>query len=332
MGLTFRDGVCILKLVVYSPFLFAAIYVSFKHGFMKGSGWIYLAIFCLLRIVGASAQLASISSPSKTTYTIAAVCDAIGLSPLILASLGLISRVYYSMLDSPWKGLILSMTVLRIPQVVTTVAGILCIVGATSANTIADFTKESSVHIGVVLYMVSFGLLLILTIVASATYLKIRRGEKMLIIAVLASLPFILVRLLYTLIACFAHNASKFNLVTGSVAINLVMAVIEEIIVVAIYTITGIKTPVVPKEQQNQAPVNRMAYRAGRGDFGTGKLGLFSLAMAGINELAKFGQGRPAEGEKTISTIPAPTTAQGLAPRYTERPAATYERQGDRLC
>jgi hypothetical protein len=315
MGLNFRDGVSILKLAIYSPYLFASIYVCFKHGLMKGSGWIYLSIFCLLRIIGASAQLASISSHSTTPYTIAAVCDAIGLSPLLLASLGLISRAYYSMLNSPWKGMLLSMTVLRVPQIITTVAGILCIVGATSANTIADFTKESTVHIGVILYMVSFGLLLILTLAAGATYLKIRHGEKALILAVLSSLPFILVRLLYTLIACFAHNASNFNLVTGSVAINLVMAVIEEMVVVAIYTITGIKTPVVPKEQQAQGPANRMAYRAGRGDFGTGKLGLFSLAMAGVNELANFGKERPAEGEK----VPAPTQARP-APKYTERP------------
>ena len=32
-------------------------------------------------------------------------------------------------------------------------------------------------------------------------------------------LPFILVRLLYTLIACFAHHATNFNLVTGSVLV-----------------------------------------------------------------------------------------------------------------
>lgn len=323
MTLDFRDGVSILKLVIYTPYLFASIYVCFKMGFMKGSGWIYLSIFCILRIVGSSAQLASISSHSTTAYTIAAVCDAIGLTPLLLASLGLISRVYYSMLNSPVKGVLFSMTVLRIPQIITTVAGILCIVGATSANTIQDFTKESTVHIGVILYMVSYIILLVLTVIAGAVYLKKRSGEKALILAVAAALPFLLVRLLYTLIACFAHNASSFNLVTGSVAINLVMAVLEEIVVVAIYTITGIKQEVVPKEQQQQGPGARMAYRAGRGDFGTGKLGLFSLAMAGINELANLGKEKVVPEEEKQNNFPGP------APQYTERPR---RRDGPGMC
>ena len=315
MTIDFRDGVSILKLVIYTPYLFASIYVCFRMGFMKGSGWIYLSIFCLLRIIGASAQLASISSHSTTPYTIAAICDAVGLTPLFLASLGLISRAYYSMINSPWKGMLFSMTVLRIPQLITTIAGILCIVGATSADTISDFTKESTVHIGVILYVASYVLLLMLTTTAAAVYLKQRSGEKLLIIAVGAALPFLLVRLLYTLIACFAHHASSFNLVTGSVTINLVMAVLEEIVVVAIYTITGTKQEIVPKEQQQKGPAARMTYRAGRGDFGTGKLGLFSLAMAGVNELANFGKERVVPEEEKQKTFPGPS------PQYTERPS-----------
>jgi hypothetical protein len=92
MAIDFRDGVSILKLIIYSPNLFATLYVCWRHGFMKNSGWIFLSIFCIIRIIGASAQLASISSSSTTPYTIAAVTDALGLSPLLLASLGLISR------------------------------------------------------------------------------------------------------------------------------------------------------------------------------------------------------------------------------------------------
>jgi hypothetical protein len=91
MAIDFRDGVSILKLITYSPYLFASLYVCWRHGFMKNSGWIFLSIFCALRIVGASAQLATISNTTSTT-PFAAVTDAIGLSPLLLASLGLISR------------------------------------------------------------------------------------------------------------------------------------------------------------------------------------------------------------------------------------------------
>lgn len=322
MSLDFRDGVSILKLIIYLPYLFASIFVCFRQGFMKGSGWIYLSIFCLIRIIGASAQLASINSQSTTPYTIAAICDAIGLSPLLLASLGLISRAYYSMLQSPWKGLLFSMTVIRIPQIVTTVAGILCIVGATSASSITKFTSESTVHIGIILYVVSYILLLMLTIIASALYLKHHQGENALILAVILSLPFLLIRLLYPLISCFASHAASFNLITGSVGIYLGMSVLEEIVVVAIYTITGIKIQVVPRDVQTGGTGQRVAYRAGRGDFGSGRLGIFSLVMAGVNGLAGLGKERVVpEVEKRM---PGPRSG------YTER--SVRARQDTGMC
>ena len=92
MTIDYRDGVSILKLIIYLPYLCASIYVCYRHGFRKNSGWIFLVIFCILRIVGSCAQLATISSTSTTPYTIAAVTDSIGLSPLLLSSLGLLSR------------------------------------------------------------------------------------------------------------------------------------------------------------------------------------------------------------------------------------------------
>jgi hypothetical protein len=211
--------------------------------------------------------------------------------------------------------MIFSVTVLRIPQIVTTVAAILCIVGATSANNIADFASETTVHIGVILYMVSFGLLLILTFAASVTCRQMGRGEKALLIAVTCSLPFILVRLLYTVVACFGLDSS-FNLVTGSVAINLVMAVLEEIVVVAIYTITGIKIDVIPKGDQSDSTGKNMMYRAGRGDFGMGKLGLLSLLIAAVKAVVTLGE------KETIDPEARDKQTQSQAeqtPKYTER-------------
>ena len=90
---TYADAVAVFQLVYYSPCLFGAIFVTSRHGAMKNSGWIFLTIFCIVRIVGASARLATITSPnSNTAYTIALVCSVLGLSPLLMASLGLISR------------------------------------------------------------------------------------------------------------------------------------------------------------------------------------------------------------------------------------------------
>jgi hypothetical protein len=91
---TYQDGIAIWKLIYYTLCLGASIKVSWRHGFGKNSGWIYLAIFSSIRIVNASAQIATITSTSSTTETIAIVTTFLGLSPLLLASLGLLSRMY----------------------------------------------------------------------------------------------------------------------------------------------------------------------------------------------------------------------------------------------
>lgn len=90
---TYSDGVAVWKLIYYIPALLASVFVAHRHGFTKSSGWIYLTIFCIVRIVGSVAQLILISNPtSNGASTTALVCSILGLSPLLLASLGLLAR------------------------------------------------------------------------------------------------------------------------------------------------------------------------------------------------------------------------------------------------
>ena len=184
--------------------------------------------------------------------------------------------------------MIFSLYVLKIPQIFCTVGLILCIVAATSATNIADIQAESTLHIGIILYVAAFGILVALIIGAAIARHSAGRGEGLLIAAVAGASPFILVRLIYSVVAAFGHDSS-FNIVTGSVTLMLGMAVLEEFVVVAIYTITGIKLEVVPKDQSGSAGQN-MIYRAGRGDFGMNKLGLVSLLIAAVRELANLGR------------------------------------------
>ena len=112
------------------------------------------------------------------------------------------------------------------------------------------------------------------------------RGEGRLIAAVFCSLPFILVRLAYSAVSAFGHD-STFNIVNGSVTVMLLTVVLEEIAVVAIYTITGLKLEIIPKHQQSQSGGKDLMYRAGRGDFGTSNLGILSLLTAVVGEITK---------------------------------------------
>jgi uncharacterized membrane protein YhaH (DUF805 family) len=186
---------------------------------------------------------------------------------------------FYSILRQPWNT-IFSLVILKVVQTPAAVGLILCIVGATSAATPAQIDDESTVKIGVILFLMVFVLLCILTSAAAIGCRRTQQGEFPLVRAVAFALPFILVRIIYTLITTFGHSPdfSLENTSTGAVTINLFMEVLEECAVVTIYLAIGVKLPSVPMGNATQG--EKLVYRFGRGDFSGGKLGLFSLGAA----------------------------------------------------
>lgn len=93
MTITFRDAVAIVQVVAFIPILAFGIVLAMRHGFAKSSGWVLLITFSICRLVGAICQLIAISHPSTGVYTASIVCISIGLSPLALVCLGLLTRV-----------------------------------------------------------------------------------------------------------------------------------------------------------------------------------------------------------------------------------------------
>lgn len=91
---TLTDGLAIWQLIYYVGALGCSLWVSAHHGFMKSSGWIFLTIFSIIRVISCSSQIATISANSNTPVTVAVIAGFFGLSPLLLATLGIVSRVY----------------------------------------------------------------------------------------------------------------------------------------------------------------------------------------------------------------------------------------------
>lgn len=94
MGLVSQDYVSIVELIIYIPALIAAIIVTARHGFHRASGWIYTVVLCAVRIAGAICQLLTHTDHSEGLLTASIVIDSIGISPLLLATLGVLSRLY----------------------------------------------------------------------------------------------------------------------------------------------------------------------------------------------------------------------------------------------
>ena len=93
MRLDGRAGLSIVELIFYIPMSTTGFYLCWKHSFSRSSGWIFILLLCLVRGVGSVINLVTYSSPSVGLYQAVATMDAIGISPLLLATLGLISRL-----------------------------------------------------------------------------------------------------------------------------------------------------------------------------------------------------------------------------------------------
>lgn len=94
MTIGYRQSVSIAVLVLYVPALAIAIFLSIRHGFRSSSGWRFMIIFTLARVLGSCLELATISQPNNTSLYIGyATLINIALSPLELVAYGLLSRV-----------------------------------------------------------------------------------------------------------------------------------------------------------------------------------------------------------------------------------------------
>jgi prolipoprotein diacylglyceryltransferase len=88
------EAIAIAEICVYIPVFILTIIVVVRHGFQKQLGWIYLAIFCVIRLVGAGFRIESVHNPTnKTDIEWSAILQSVGLSPLLMASLGLLKRM-----------------------------------------------------------------------------------------------------------------------------------------------------------------------------------------------------------------------------------------------
>jgi hypothetical protein len=154
----------------------------------------------------------------------------------------------------------------RVLQLIITVGLILCIVGgASSTSSTGAYQPQSTTKAGVVLYIFAFVILVLIAAVIATKLSHAPSDERWLLWAVIIAFPFILVRIIYSLISVFAHNR-KFNLITGSVVIHVFMSVLEEMAVVIIYLAVGwkIETPA----RTDRGPVESREWKGNLADVG----------------------------------------------------------------
>jgi hypothetical protein len=125
------------------------------------------------------------------------------------------------------------------------IALILCIVGGIDE---ADTGKPSDIStgkkytkIGVIMFLIIYLLLSALVVITMKDVGNAPRGEKRIYFVVLAAIPLLGVRMLWSILAAFA-NDSTFSIQGGKPLVQLFMAILEEFIIVVMYTLAGLTT------------------------------------------------------------------------------------------
>ena len=77
------NNLCAAELAIYIALAIPTLYLLVKHGRPGFLGWLFLFVFCSLRIIGSALGLKS-SSPT------AGIISSVGLSPLLLATSGIL--------------------------------------------------------------------------------------------------------------------------------------------------------------------------------------------------------------------------------------------------
>ncbi len=253
------DTVSVVEIILYIPLLLAGFVVCARHGFSRTGGWIYTMILCLVRVIGAVCSLLASTNPSSGVIQAAVILDSVGLSPLLLATLGLLSRLYVGFWVHPqldhqlifcsvdWVNLgasnsMFTATHFRLLQVLMVVGLILSIAGGTSIDPTAgdSAAPPTTSLVGVVLFIIAFVGIFLVLLISSGNTSVVPKQERSIALVVALALPFIAVRLTYSALLVFVHSGN-FSLLDGSTAVRAGMALIPEIIVVSVYILLGFR-------------------------------------------------------------------------------------------
>ncbi|KAJ6784735.1 hypothetical protein PWT90_08567 [Aphanocladium album] len=230
------DALAAAQIALYVVFLAGAVVLCLKHGFRKSAGWRYLLVLGLVRIIGSALRLATLSSPTdQGLYVGWMVLNGLGLGPLILMLLGLLSRTFESMSRNGHN--IVKPLFHRAIQILMLVAMILLIVGGfnstftMTANGTPEVSYAEISRVGTGLMIAVYVLLCLETLLAFINQGYVTQGEHRIIFAVIVCLPFVLVRLVYSAILIFTHiHSTAWLMLAMEVAMEAIVVLICEIL------------------------------------------------------------------------------------------------------
>ncbi|PLB47570.1 hypothetical protein P170DRAFT_426812 [Aspergillus steynii IBT 23096] len=240
------DGLSAATLAIYIVLLIPTVYILVKHGRQGLLGWLFLAIFCTIRIIGSGLAVGSSSSA-------ASIISGVGLSPLLFASCGILREAKTYRLKSLNRRL---EGVFDFFFHMLVAAGVvLTAIASAKLQRHENVEKaERQVKAGMAILAIAWVFLVGWTAMsfmgARRTTPVVKEGT-VLLSTVCFSLTFIGVRVFYSLVAMCTQRADL-NPTTGSLAIRVVLGFLPELIAAIAYVAAGMKTQNASKHDQEE--------------------------------------------------------------------------------
>jgi len=176
--------------------------------------------------------------PNSTLESGVAILTELGLAPLFMTTASLLNTT-----TRP-KGRRMQwiLILLHIPLIISL---ILIIAGGIDPDSYdgLSFEATEATKAGVALYCACFVVLIWATTVISARLYLADPAEVKILTTVVLSMPFFLVDVVYMMCFAFERGSQRFNVISGSVTIQLCMQVIMEYIIVGLYLGLGLGLP-----------------------------------------------------------------------------------------
>ncbi|UNI23868.1 hypothetical protein JDV02_009661 [Purpureocillium takamizusanense] len=237
--LDFYDRVAIATIVVFSLYLIGGVWLCVKHGFHKSSGWRFLIILALARLIGSSLRLATINDPTNDSLYVGwLVLNGLGFGPLVAMLMGLLTRVFEGISETRSGGGFVFRVAYQKPVELLMLTGlILVIVGGTQStfSTVGEAPKVDYAALtvaGIAIFVAVTGILLLEEALAAASWACVPRGERRIVATVGATLPFVVVRLVYACLEVFGDVTPTRGMYVG-------MFVVMEMVVVLMCEVLG---------------------------------------------------------------------------------------------
>ncbi|KAG6012115.1 hypothetical protein E4U54_007714 [Claviceps lovelessii] len=243
------DIISIVGIPIHVAFLACAILLCVKHGFFKTGGWHFLIILSVSRLISFGMRLALINDPTNMSLWLGwLIINSVGLGPLILLLLSLLMRVFESI--NRQGQVVLRPLYQRLIQILVLVAVILAIVGGTNSsyvieNGVIKINFPTLTHVGTGLMIAALVVICGETVVALRNQGFVAQGEHRILLGVLASIPFVMMRLVYSCLTVFGGIASN-------VWLYLCLSILAEAAVMLMLTVLGLMLEVAPKRTKGE--------------------------------------------------------------------------------